>query len=106
MEDIFKEIRELRNEWVDKELSIEAYNKLKGECRPGCKVEIYWNKDYEGIIDEGYVFVVDGMDADLGDCFIHIPEQDNSGGKDKGEPEWDYMIRLMDNPYCEKIICK
>lgn len=106
MESIFKELHELREKWQDYDLSDKEFVKLEGEPKPGCKVEIHWGKDYEGIIDDGYIFVVDGMDADICDCFIHVSEQDNSGGKDRGEPEWDYMIQLMANEYCKKIVCK
>jgi hypothetical protein len=106
MTNIFQELEDLRNKWLDHDLPSEAYDKLIGECKPGCQIEIHWTNDYEGIIDYGYIFTLDGMYADIGDCFIHIPEQDNSTGKDRGEPEWDYMIRLMDNPYCKQIICK
>jgi len=104
--DIFKELVESRNKFIDHELTNEENEKLIGNCLPGCRVEIHWCKECDGIIDYGYVFAVDGMDADLGDCFVHVPEQDNSSGKDKGEPSWNYMIELLNNPYCKKIICK
>lgn len=103
---IFKELEDKRNKWLDYDLTETQLDKLIGECKPGCKVEIYWGKEYDGIIDEGYVFIVDGMDADLGDCFIHVPQQDNPEGKEKGEPEWDYGVALLANEYCIKIICK
>lgn len=106
MENVFKELSDRRKEWIDYDLSEVELDKLKGECKLGCRVKIYFQGEYDGIVDEGYVFALDGMDADLGDCFVHIPEQDNSSGKDKGEPAWEYMIELMTNDYVQRIECQ
>lgn len=102
MADIFKELRDLREKWENYDLTEQQINKLKGDCDPGCTVNIYWNN---GSIDCGYVFIVDGMDAEIGDCFVHIPQPDNPGGKDVAPPEWAYMINLMTNDLVEEISC-
>lgn len=104
--DVFEELRHKRKEYIDYDLSENEIAKLNGECKAGCRVKIFFCGEYEGIVDEGYVFVLDGMDADIGDCFIHIPEQDNSSGKDRGEPAWEYMIQLMTNDYVLRIECQ
>ena len=106
MRDIFSSLKEARDKWNDLELTTEQYAKVLGDSEPGCKVEIHWNLPDDKIIDVGYMFCVDGQDYDIGDCFIHVPKPDNSGGKDRADPEWIYMIALMANEYCEKIICK
>jgi hypothetical protein len=104
---LFKQLEDLRNEYEDRELTNIESDKLNGECRPGCKVEIHWVTEYgTKIIDNGYVFVVDGMDAEIGDCFVHVPDPDNPGGKDVAPPEFTYMIALQTNPFVKKIVCK
>jgi hypothetical protein len=104
---LFKQLEDLRNEYEDRELTDSESDKLKGECRPGCKVDIHWKTDHgTKIIDSGYVFVVDGMDAEIGDCFVHVPSPDNPSGKDVAPPEFTYMIALQANPFVKKIVCK
>lgn len=100
----FEELIKLRERDEGIDLTQEQNNKLIGECVPGCRVEIYWTGE-DKIIDEGYVFVVDGMDADIGDCFVHIPHPENPGGKDAAHGRWTYMITLMSNHLVEKIVC-
>lgn len=102
MGDIFKELRELRDRWQDYELTNQQLDKFKGDCNPGYMVNIFWNN---GSIDSGYVFIVDGMDAELGDCFIHVPQPDNPSGKDVAPPEWGYMIALLANEMVEEVSC-
>lgn len=104
---IFKELEDLRNEYELLELTDSESNKLKGDCYPGCKVVIHWKPEHGAmIIDTGYVFVVDGMDAEIGDCFVHVPEPDNPSGKDIAPSEFTYMIALQANPLVKKIVCK
>lgn len=96
----------VRNENMDAELSDKDFGKLKGVCRPGCKVSIHWTTEHDTkIIDEGYVFEGPGMDSESGDCFVHVPNPQNPGGKDRADDEFIYMIQLMGNPYCNKIVC-
>ena len=103
---IFKEMEELRNKWQDFELTDEQNDKLKGDCQPGCRITIYWRNDAKGYVDHGYTFSLAGMDHELGDCFVHVPQTDNWGGKEAGRPEWGYLIALQANKFVEKIVCK
>lgn len=104
---IFKELADLRSKWEDHELTQDECDKLRGDCHPGCRVRIYWETGYgDKYHDDGYVFTVDGMDADIGDCFVHVPRPENPGGKGAADPEWTYMVMLQANPYCTKIVCK
>lgn len=102
----FEWMQAVRQENLDADLTDKQLDKLKGECTPGCKVKIYWVTEHgTNIIDEGYVFECPDMDADSGDCFVHVPNPDNPGGKDNADPEFIYMIALMQNPLCKKIVC-
>lgn len=95
-----------RQQNEDADLSDKEDDKLKGDCLPGCKVKIYWTTEFgTKVIDHGYVFIAPGMDAQMGDCFVHVPEPQNPGGKDKAEEEFIYMRTLMKNPFCTKIVC-
>lgn len=105
----FNDLVNKRIELHEAELTDEQCNKLKGDCYPGCKVRIYWDKSITGAVfyDEGYVFVGEDMDyADEGDCFVHVPNPDNPGGIGPAEPEFKYMIELLLNPLVIKVQCK
>ena len=107
---MFKELEDLRKEYDLVEISDEQLAKYEGLCVPGCHVEIHWDggesdgHKFDDIVDHGYVFVVDGMDAESGDAFVHIPEPDNSGGKDRAHDEWTYVNFLLVNERCKKVI--
>ena len=104
---LFKQLEDLRNGYEDRELTVSESYKLVGDCYPGCKVVIHWATEHgTKIVDNGYVFVVDGMDAEIGDCFVHVPMSDNPSGKDVAPPEFTYMIALQANPFVKKIVCK
>jgi hypothetical protein len=103
----FQDLEKLRKQGEEIELTDEQLAKFQGDCYPGCKVRIYWETGYgDKYTDDGYVFVVDGMDAEIADCFIHVPDPENLGGKDRADPEWVYMTTLLANPYVTKIVCK
>ena len=104
---LFKGMEDLRRKYEDFDLSETECNKIKGDCHPGCQVEIHWVTEHgTKIMDRGYVFVLEGMDAEVGDCFVHVPYPNNPGGKDTAPGEWTYMIALQANQYCKKIVCK
>lgn len=102
----FEWMQAVRQENLDADLSHKENDKLKGDCHPGCNVKIHWITEHgTKIIDEGYVFEGPGMDSESGDCFVHVPNPQNPAGKDNADPEFIYMIALMQNPYCKKIVC-
>lgn len=104
--EIFVEILKLRKELFEADLTELELNKLRGNCRPGCKVRIYWDKQVDVEYDEGYVFVGEDMICDEGDCFVHIPNPENPGGIGPAGEEFAYMIALMKNKLVSKIVCE
>jgi hypothetical protein len=88
------------------DLTDDEFDKLRGDCHPGCKVRIYWDKSTDVEYDEGYVFVGPDMWPDEGDCFVHIPNPENPGGIGHPGEEFAYMIDLMKNKLVTKIVCK
>ena len=102
MENGFEWLNAVREQYKYHELTDKQNNKLKGDCRPGSRIMIFWDKD---IIDIGYVFVAPGMDADLADCFVHVPNPQNPGGIGNTEEQFAYMITLMQNPFVKKLNC-
>lgn len=99
------ELKEQRDKWSDHNITDDEGKKLWGTCRPGCKVKVYWIKEYSEIIDEGYIFTAPGMDAELGDAFIHIPHPQNPEGHGAVDEEYVYVLALMANKYCKRIEC-
>lgn len=95
-----------REKNIDADLTAKQLDKLIGECRPGSKVKIHWVTEFgTKVVDEGYVFEAPDMDSESADCFVHVPNPENPGGKDNADPEFIYMISLIQNPYCKKIVC-
>jgi hypothetical protein len=93
------------------DLSDEQWGKLQGEPNPGCGIRIQWkkypgNEKFDPVIDEGYIFILPGMDASICDCYFHIPNPDNSGGKGDAPEKFGYLIELMTNEFVEKITFK
>jgi hypothetical protein len=103
---VFKELEKLRKEGEEIELTEQQIAKIHGDCCAGAKVKIFWNGEIDHLMDEGYIFVLDGMEADIADCFIHVPNPGNPGGKDKAPGQWVYMATLLTNQYLVKIVCK
>lgn len=107
------ELDKLRKKHELSDLTDEQWDKLQGECIPGCRISIYWKRSEEGIkhdfdqvIDKGYVFILPGMDASIADCYFHIPEPENPGGKDQAPEEFGYLVCLLQNPLVEMISCE
>lgn len=107
MEDLEELLLE-RNEILEKELTSENWEKLKGEQTvAGKKCDIHWSfPDYE-LVDEGYLFDLPiGNESDEGDIFVHIPEPENPSGMDTPPPVFTHLQCLMCNILVSKIIIK
>lgn len=105
-----KDLMEARTKGESLEITDEQWNKVKGECEPGCIVFVYWMRNeyevkmgFDQTVDDGYVFVLPGMDAQILDAYFHVPYPANPGGKDTAPPEWGYVLNLLDNPLVERI---
>lgn len=79
---------------------------VEGQPKHGAKVEVCWGGEYEGIVDHGYIFTMPGFDS--GDIWmsgiVHLTEPYVE--KEKSEPEWYTIDRLLLNPIISKIIIK
>ena len=69
---------------------------------PGDWVQIIWRHEYKGMIDEGYVIELPGMDHKEYNIMIHIPYPVNIDEK-ISPPLWKHLYELLENPSIDKI---
>ena len=101
-----KELFDKRDKYEDYDMEDHHFAKLDRECVEGAKILIYWVNEYKQFdqtIDKGYLFVLPGMDAQICDCFFHVPNPENPGGKGEAPEEFGYLVELIINPLVEKI---
>jgi hypothetical protein len=83
----------------------EQWAKLKGETKPGNKVQIIWKdwgKDYP---ENGYIFTLPMCSYDEADVFVHILEPRSLDGKDRPDEVYLHIQDLMTNEMVESIVC-
>jgi hypothetical protein len=105
-----KELEKKREFYQAYDLTEEQFAKLEGEPEPGGRISIQWKKypgeeEFDAIVDEGYAFILPGMDASVCDCYFHIPHPDNSGGIGAAPEEFGYLVELLINELVDKITC-
>lgn len=72
-----------------------SFNKMDPNIEIGDPVMLLWK---DGFFDCGYCFVLPGQDFDgMREFMIHIPQPNNSNGKDSNPPDWLHSSFIMEN---------
>lgn len=99
-------MEELQDEYIKSmllDLEAKHWRKLKGNVKPGSKIEIKWeNRENE---DLGYCFIIPEQELsyDEGDVFLHVTNVDNSGGIGKAPDVWVHLHNLLTNDLVESV---
>lgn len=98
-----KELLAEHKKYQYKELTSKQQLKLSGLDYPGCRIEITWVGREEH--DYGYLFQLPICDDGIGDFLFHVPNPDNSDGRDNAPPVWGHLNNLLSNKRVKSVKC-